>query len=244
MAVEFSPILDLHQFGLFAESRSFRLVTFNLGSMGLLSRDLLTSGPIDQRWVAQLTSGNQKQTEWRLFDGLIAACRGTVGRVRCFDPGRTFPYLDLTSAKTTVTFDDATTFSDGTGWLDGKLPPFVAVDRNASGGARSLVARGFPASTAGVLRWGDLFELRPSGVPADHGHLYIVKGVSNSDADGMTRVSFEPGLRRGIAAGDMIVLQKPSTVFRLASENEGEMTVSAPNTGRFGLSLIEILPRA
>jgi len=238
-----SEIIDLHMFGLFVESQSFDLKSISLSSTGALSGQPLNAGPVAQRWIASVTSAEQDQTEWRPFRGLIASLRGRVGLTRCFDPACRRPLFDVLAAKTQTQWSDATDWSDGTGWSSGCLPPNVAIDAAAARGARSVVMREFPASTEKVLRHGDLFEIRPGGVSAEHGHLYIVTGVANSDASGKTRVAFEPGLRTGVAAGDTVSLREPSTVFSLATDEAGDVNVRAPNIGRFGLPLIEVLPR-
>jgi hypothetical protein len=237
-------MIDLHQFGLFVESQSFDLKSFNLGSTGLLTRELLPGGPVVQRWIARLSSANEDRTEWRQHSGLIASLRGTIGKARCFDPAKRRPLFDELGATTSETWDDSTTWDDGTSWVSGTLPPSVAVAQAGSRQDRTLLVDGFPASTQLALRWGDLFEIKPNGAPADHGHLYIITAACHSDASGKSLLAFEPGLRTNIAPGDKVSLRDPSTVFRLASDDEGEINVTAPHIGRFGLSLVEVLPRA
>lgn len=93
-----------------------------------------------------------------------------------------------------------------------------------------------------ILNMGDLFEARPGGIAAEHGHLYEVNREADTNSTGKTRLYFEPGLRKKIAAGDMIVLRYPTSVFRLASDQEGLISRGLANLGDMGLSLTEVLP--
>lgn len=226
------------------QSRGFRLVSRNLQSSALITGEVTPSGPVVQRWIARLSYPAKREADWRRISGLLAGLRGTQGFLRIGDPMRRMPYHDRTVARTTEAWDDSTSFDDDTGWVSGPLPQFVAAAAAAARSARSILLSGLPASTAGVLGYGDLFEIRPSGVPAAHGHLYEVTGTANSDSSGESRVYFEPGLRTGVAAGDMVVLTEPRSVFRLADEDQGEMEVDNALFGRIGLSLIEVLPRS
>lgn len=238
------PILDWPEDLSEVVTRSFRLVSRNLSSTALITGEILPAGPTDQRFLVELESPARGEAGWRKASGLIASLRGTGGLVRAFDPARRAPYYNKIVTQTTETWDDSTSFDDGAGWVSGPLPAFVAVAEPAARSARSVVMGAFPASTSAVLRPGDLFEVRPSGVPAAHAHLYEVVRQANSDASGESRVYFEPGLRTGVAAGDMVVLTDPRSVFRLAGDDQGNISVGNTFIGSFGLSLIEVLPRS
>ena len=223
-------------------ARSFRLVSRSLQSTSLLSSEVRTAGPTAQRFVAALSFPPRNQVEWRQADGLLTSLRGMSGFLRLGDPAKSEPLFNSLVAETTETWDDATTWDDGAGWASGKLPAFVAAKAAASRGERSMVLQSLPVSTTAVLRPGDLFEVRPNGVPAQHGHMYLVTRQANTDANGETRVTFEPGLRTGVAPGDMIVLTEPKSVFRLIDDEQGEIEVDNTYIGHMGLSLVEVLP--
>jgi hypothetical protein len=226
------------------QTRVFHLISQNLRSAALLTGELLTAGPTSQRWVAELEFPPRAAAEWRRVDGLLAQLRGTSGFVRMGDYARQGPAYNETVAKTTEPWSDATTWDDGSGWQSGPLPASVAAFENAARGARSILTGGFPVSITKALAPGDLFEIRPSGNPATFGHLYIITGYANTDANGQTRIEFEPGLRTGVAVGDQVVLDDPKTVFRLQGDDQGGTSVDSMLIGRLGISLVEVLPRS
>lgn len=225
-------------------ARTFRLTSRNLQSTSLLTREVTPAGPTVQRFVAALSFPPRDQAEWRQADGLLTSLRGMSGLLRLGDPAKKEPLFNSTVTETAETWDDLTTWDDGAGWSSGKLPAFVAAKDAASRGERSVVLQSLPVSTIAVLRPGDLFEIRTNGIPAEHGHLYLVTRQANTDTNGETRVTFEPGLRTGVAPGDMVVLTEPKTVFRLIDDEQGEIEVDNTFIGQMGLSLIEVLPRS
>lgn len=219
---------------------SFQLVPFNLFSTATFDNEINPGGTVDQRFVAKMTFPPKTTLVWREASGIISRLRGIYGRVRMYDPLRRIPAYNIRVMSEQHGFSDGTNWSDDTGWLEGFLPPLVSIVDPAKRGDRSIVVQGYPASEDKVHSPGDLFEIRPNGVAASHGHCYEVVRYSNSDADGKTRIEFEPGLRANVASGDQVVLRDPTTVFRLASDQEGEITRSIAHYGEFGLSLIEI----
>lgn len=226
--------------------RSFRLRSYNVSSIGSQTREVFPGGLIVARFEAKMTMPDLEEDRWREHDGLLARLRGIDGTIRLWDAARPEPRYNALVARSKASWDDGTYFSDGSGWESGPLPPYVVVDQRAARGSNSLMLRGFQASLAAVLRPGDLFEARPNGLPSEHSHLYLVTRTSNTNADGKTRVHFEPGLRKSLCAGDQIVLgggaERPMGIFRLASDDEGLIDVRAPIIGSLGLSFIEVLP--
>lgn len=230
------------------KTRSFRLRAFNISSMAAQTQEYISGGLMVQRFEAGLTLPPQSSEQWRDLDGLIVALRGSSGKIRLWDHQRKEPFYNSTVAASGATWDDGSTFDDGSLWQSGKLPPLVVAGENRSRGEANLLMTGFPASLSGVLRRGDLFEVRPNGIPAEHAHLYQVTRWANSNASGQTRVSFEPGLRRGLRFGDQIVIGGggiyPMSVFRLASDDEGSIEVNEAGHGAVGLRFTEVLPHA
>lgn len=227
--------------------RSFRLRAFNISSIASQTQELIPGGLVSQRFEAKLTMPTMPSDAWRELDGLIAALAGTGGKVRLWDHARPQPYYNKVATETQANWDTGSQWDGKVGWSAGLLPPLVTVGSAAVRGATDMLLSGFPASLDAVLRRGDLFEIRPNGSAADYGHLYLCTGTMNSNSDGDGRVYFMPGLRRGVAAGDVVVLGAeagpfPSSVFRLSSDDEGLIDVQAPDFGVFGLTLIEVLP--
>jgi len=234
------PILSWPQAHAGPQTSGFDLITINLHSVAALTNDIIPGGTIDQRFVFTPAYPPKSNVRGREVSGLIARLRGMRGRVRMYDPLRRIPAYNMKVLVTEHGFSDGTPWSDGTGWKDGFLPPMVSAAALGRRGDRSLVLGGFPASTSAVLTMGDLFEVRPNGQFASHGHLYIVTHVAHSDGNGETRVQFEPGLRAGVAAGDQIVLRDPTTVFQLASDAEGRAARDVNGHWRMGATLIEV----
>lgn len=229
------------------QAGSFQLTARNLYSAGALSGELRPHGPLVQRFVARYTFPPKADLDWRELSGLISSLRGLHGKIRVGDYGRRLPAYNIRQARagnlSEQAFSDGTLFSDGTGFEEGGLPAFCNVDAYAERGSRTLVLRGLPASLAPAFYRGDLFEIRPNGAPATHAHLYEVVRQAQSNADGEARVYFEPPLRATVRAGDQVALHEPTTLMRLAADNEGEIQRDAAEIGRLGLSFIEILPR-
>jgi hypothetical protein len=225
----------------------FFLAPSNLSSSSPYTGQTTPYGPQVQVWTAKLTfptmRAGDNRMPWRQVQGFITGLRGITGRIRMIDYNRMKPFYDAYIAKPTVErWSDNTLFSDGSGWSSGNLPPFITVDEAAEEGADSIVVSGLPASLTAALDMGDLFEVRPDGIPAVHGHLYEVTGRANTNSDGKTRIYFQAGLRKAVKAGDMIVLRYPTSVFQLASDQEGVIQRGLANLGDMGLSLTEVLP--
>lgn len=228
-----------------ARTRAFHLAATNILSVGYMTQ-VTNAFPVAQTWRTKVIFPAKTPEGWREMDGIIARLKGMNGLIRMEDPARVQPLYNEQVSLTTESFDDGTLWEDSTGWSSGMLPPHVAVGEAEAVGANSVVLS-FPSgfmNVAAVLRPGDLLEIRPGGVPATHGHLYIATFTANTDALGKTRVYFEPGLRAAVAMGDMAVLSHAKTVFRLASDEDGEMEVDEARHGRLGLTLIEALPIA
>lgn len=230
------------------EMRSFRLRPFNISAIAGQSQEIVPGGLIVQRYEPKMVMPDLSEERWREHDGIFADLAGIGGKIRLWDPARTEPYYNQTVTPTVTTWDDDALWSGGAGWAAGHLPPFVTVGETASRGATNLLIKGFPASLSGVLRRGDLFEIRPNGIPADHGHLYTVTRWANSNASGESRVYFKRGLLKGVRPGDQICIggggEKPMSVFRLASDDEGDIEVRETMIGSFGVSFTEVLPIA
>lgn len=229
----------------------FQLVSTNLTSTAIFSGEVSPYGPVVQRFYVDLTLPQKRGPDHRFLQGIITRLRGQGNRIRIPDYFRLRTGFDETifqaqkKSNTLQAWSDTKLWTDGTGWSDGYLPPFVTTDIAAVQGDVSLVLRGLPVSTAQVLRVGDLIEHRPNGIPSTAGRLYEVIDDCRTNTNGKTRVYIEPALRAAVAAGDMIVLKYPSTVFRLIDDKQGTMNRIAPgNLGGMGASFMEVLVEA
>lgn len=224
----------------------FRLRSNSLFSAGMSPGAPDIYGPNAQVWTASIPIAPTRRRDWMRIEAFFSRAGGIAGRIRMFDPKRIRPGRDIPpEGERTTTgnpWSDDTYFDDGTGWDDNILPPYCSLYEPASGLADSFVLSGLPASMAPCLWAGDLIEIRPNGVPADFGHLYEVAFDAPTNSDGLTRVSINPGLRSGIAGGDMAVLRYPMSIFRLIDDDQGRLAFGHGGIARSGFSLLELLP--
>lgn len=198
-------------------------------------------GPWSRVWMADLTPAGLDRNDRAIVEGFVTRMDGVGGLMRIHDQFHQEPEYNRT-ARETSTWSDGTLFSDGTPWVDYAIPPSVTVSEAASLEAESLVIQGLPASVPQLFMPSDAFELRPNGIPTPFGNYYRIINWCGSDASGRTRLEFKPGLRQGFAVGDMVVLDKPTCVFRFASDAEGIVTRNASGIrATVGLSLVEEL---
>lgn len=224
-------------------SSQFQLLSKSLTSASPFTGQRTVYGPQVQKFVANLTFPTMRPEKHRRVQGFITRLDGVVGLVRMVDYHRMKTAYDQFEVNPVEQdWSDGSGWSDGTKWVDGYLPPFIEVDEAAPEGSESIVVRNLPASLIKPIGWGDLFEARPNGIPAPHAHLYENVADVNTNASGKTRLYFKPGLRKGVAAGDMIVIRYPTSVFKLATDNEGAITRGLVSLAEMGLSLEEQLP--
>lgn len=207
-------------------------------------------GPFVQVWMADLNfpvspempqerGDGTMRPSWRQWQGFVTRLRGTSGKIRLVDPLRTRPSYDLRVEPTLANFSDGSQFSDGTQWITGALPPFVTVDAVAAVDSDTMVLRGLRAGIEQILDAGDVFEVRPNGIPASFACFHEITHCTRTTAAGKARIYFQPGLRQGCSAGDMVVLRNPTCVMRLADKDQGIVSRDLNRHGRLGLSLIE-----
>lgn len=222
-----------------------RLLFVNLGSQMLFESLRIPGAEGGAYFVGQLAWPPKESPYWRAMSGFIARGGGSRGLFRLFDGARPRPRFDAGVTPQQTAFSDGSRFSDGSGWTEGYLPPFVAVHEGARAGDDSLVLR-FPAhlaSTPNILQEGDRIEIRPGGVWVPHAHYYEVTYDAGTNASGLVRVQFAPRLRLSVASGDQCVLREATTVMRLANDQEGDFVINAALHARLALSLIEHLPQ-
>lgn len=237
---------------------SFNLASLNGQATPIFSaRPRPFGDPLEQRWFFTFQSpplGEKETFGWgsaprearrrpsyREARGRIARLRGTSGKVRLFDPTNHRPYYNLVTGLTKSNWSDGSTFSDGSQWVSGYLPPVIVVDEAAEAGAESIVVRELPESVQSVMRIGDPFEGIPGCERPEYGEYHTIVEDATSNAVGKTRLYFQPGLRGALNPGDQIRLNYPTSVFALLDDKQGEMQ-NEIMTGSFGASFVEVLP--
>lgn len=200
-------------------------------------------GPHVQYWVAKLSFPALEDSDAPEREALIESLGGSAGLLRMGHPTRLTTLYNDEIAATSEAFSDGTHFSDGTGWISGRLPPVIYCVGSAARGETSVIVGGLPASTSRVLRRGDLVEFQRGGIADETPSLHrIVTSDVPTDASGEARIEFRPPLRKGLVAGDSVVLDYATTVFRLMDDDQGVMDRSADGaTNVTGFSLVEAL---
>lgn len=197
--------------------------------------------PHTQIFMTDITFAPLQDPMLQDIDALFTRLRGRSGALRIAEVMRLKPWYDRNVVPGRQNWSDGSTFTDGSGFASGYLPPNVFAAQSAARGARFIVLGGFPVSTAGVLRHGDAFEIKPNGIAAMFPHRYKVMGGGSSNAAGMIGVTIEPGLRAGVAEGDTVSLRNAASVFRMTSDDQFDFEGSNGGIGNGGGSLIEAL---
>lgn len=201
-------------------------------------------GPHAQVWMPQLVATEKDVDVWPSIDAFFSRLGGQAGLLRIGDPSRLIPQYNRALIASVATWSDGSTFTDGTGFVSGLLPPTCYIASAASRGDKSVVIGGLPVSLSRALQRGDLFEVRPNGIASATPNLYqiMVDGATNSS--GQTGVEIRPPLRQGLQVGDMVVLDHPTSVFHLIDDSQAEMQITVPIISNFGFSLIEAIENA
>lgn len=198
-------------------------------------------GPHVQLWQASFTTIDMKEAVHAAMSSFFDEVGGRGGLIRIGHHLRRIPLRDVGVTPGSEMFSDGTGFTDGTGFATGVLPAIIQAASAAAQGTNELIVEGLPASEANVLRKGDLFEIRRDGI-ADHiPSLHRVARSAPTDAEGRAGLQFYPSLRKGVAAGDSIILKNPTGVFRLVDDEQGKIELSFPNFGSVGFTLIEAI---
>ncbi|TAK50234.1 MAG: hypothetical protein EPO23_03240 [Xanthobacteraceae bacterium] len=199
-------------------------------------------GPISQLWTAKLSLTAQDwDDQGQAMAAFLDRLGGQAGLMRIGDVARQIPLRDRASVAASEAWSDGSHFGDGTGWVSGLLPPTVSLDAAAAKGVTYIVVAGLPASEARVLRAGDLIELRAGGIATATPNLYTLVRDAPTDAAGRTGLEIRPPLRQGFAAGDMVVLSNPTSVFRLLDDDQGEAALTGRRLANMGFALVEAI---
>lgn len=223
------------------QDTEFRLKSNSLFSQGINPGAPDVFGPLAQVWVGSIPVPKLDRRQWMAASAFFSRLAGIKGYVRMFDPKRPRPGRDM-PLSLDVPWSDDTFFGDGTGWGGSTMPPFVSLDESADAGDDSVVLAGLPPSVDSCLWAGDVMEFRPNGIHAPHGMFHEVAYDAPTNVAGKTRAYLNPPLRKGLALGDMAVLQWATSVFRAIDDDQGIINHMAGGTGTTGFALIEVLP--
>jgi len=198
-------------------------------------------GPHVQYWQARLIFPTLLDGDLAARESIIEQLGGTAGLLRMGHPFRITPMFSDEAITGIVGWSDGTFFTDGTGWLSGPLPSSIHVYSPAAARTTSVVVGGLPINTSRVLRRGDMVEFRRDGIADETPSLHRVLVDAHSNANGRCSISFLPPLRKAVAAGDQVVLDYPTTVFRLAGDEPQASVRNAAWHGSLEMNLVEAL---
>jgi hypothetical protein len=193
--------------------------------------------------MPKFTASVTDENVWPDISAFFSQLGGQAGLLRIGDPSRSECRYNRERRREASQqwFSDGTKFTDGTGWLDGMMPTAGHLTAPAERGDTFVLIGGLLQSTLGALRSGDLIEFRPNGIADGVPRLHEIVRQANTDADGKTGIQFRPALRAGLAAGDMVVLEYPTSVFHLIDDGQGEIEITPPLLANFGFSLVEAI---
>lgn len=199
-------------------------------------------GPHAAIWMTQLTLAPQAQDSLgQAMAAFFSRLDGQAGLIRIGDPLRLMPQANRVAKPSINTWDDDTLFDDGTGWENRPVPPYAVVAVSASRGENYLVIKALAASKSRLLRRGDLLELRPNGIATETPNLYEIQVDGSTNSSGEVGIEIRPRLRQGFAVGDMVVFDRPTSVFRLVDDDQGAAEMSLPRIANIGFSLVEAI---
>lgn len=220
---------------------SFFLSSINTSSSSPFTGRRSITGPNSQLWRVKVTLAPQEPELWMAMEGFIAELAGQAGLLRFADFAKLLPQRDMAVDPDSEPWSDGTFFDDGSGWASGLLAPSIFATAAASRGDTGFSVGGLPVSESRVLRRGDNIEIRRNGIWDETPSLHILIRDVGTDASGETRLEFRPALRKGIAAGDMVVLTYPMSVFRMIDDAQGQVERTPYLRGDLGFELIEAI---
>lgn len=222
-------------------SCEFGLMPRSLTSQSPWTATQSVYGPHVQYWQAKLKFPVMTSDELATREAIIESLGGQSGLLRMGHPFRMSPLFNSDVDESPSGYSDGTFFDDGSGWANGYLPSTITVWEEADHGGDSVVVTGLPALTNRPLRRGDLVEFRRNGIADLTPSLHRIKRDASTDSSGTTRIEIMPTLRKQLAVGDMCVLDFPTTVFRLMSNDTGFVQRDLSYTGNFEIDLMEAI---
>lgn len=200
-------------------------------------------GPYAQAWTASLSFIPEKwNANGQAMAAFFSRLEGQAGLLRISDVMRRTAQLNRLTPATDEAFTDDTKYTDGTGLAVKPVPSVCTLAAPASRGDKFIVLGNLPVSYPKLLRAGDLVELRPRGQWSKLPSLHELMLVGSTDTQGRTGVEIRPRLSQNYAYGDMAVLDYAQGVFQLADDDQGAMSLSAPDFISMSFDLTQWVP--
>ncbi len=220
---------------------AFYLSRRSLTSKSGFSAHVRASGPIDERWLAEITLPARKAREDSdRFDAIFDRAGGMSGVLSAFSTVHAIPRGTATGlGGAGVPFSDDATFSDGSLFASGISQSTVGAA--GARGSEFVTISGLLASQSVGFAIGDMFAIAQGS--ANYGFLH--KAITNAptDASGVATVQIRPRLREAVAVGQVVHFHKARGVFRVAEDNAHFVSRGPGGIGQARISLVE-LPEA
>lgn len=225
-----------------ADACRFFIGRRHLGSTNPFTRHVRVEGPLDERWIAEVTFNTQSLAEADEYEGFLDRIDGKAGFFTFHDPKRPYPLgaaaggNPFNGGVTHTAFDDGTTFDDGKRFIEGA--GFGYVGAAGVAGSEWLTISGLVASQTVSLKTGDRFSVMIPGQA--YGYLHKVVASAPSDANGDATVKIRPRLRRDVWIGQIVQFNYAKGVFQLQGDDDAHATSwRHPGLGASGFKLVE-----
>jgi hypothetical protein len=163
------------------------------------------------RWMCDATWAGLNPTEWRAFESFLAQLRGAAGRFYYWPPHAWAPRGNAFSGTPVV--------------------------HGANQLGPQLQTRGWTPNAQFVVRAGDYFAVDNA---LGGRELKIIRSDNHADASGLAWLVFDPPLRRSPLDGAPIMLDRPTAIMRLASDDQGAFDHEEGGFASVALQLVEV----
>lgn len=202
-------------------------VTFGIGNRHVLSsnpwsRHVRASGPIDERWLADITLPVKEREDLDRWESVFDQGDGLAGFYSAFDVVHRIP----SGTATGLTRDGGT----GLAWC--------TVGAAGARGDRYVSLAGLLTSQATGFKQGDHICITQDG--ENYGFLHKIIANAATDSAGAATVMIKPRLRENVVAGQMVKLENPRGVFRLADEDVPFVSREPGGFGQPAVRLVEV----
>ena len=209
-------------------SRTARRVNFNLRATLFQTTNPFTGFdrrtlPSDLRWEMRVTFEQTQRDLWAAFDAFETEVRMHSGFFTAYDPSnyvpRGKPLPRVEDGEIVGIGGEVTSQLLGGGGFQ-STGERIEIDEAATIGENQIRLRNMLGRSR-VFRQNDLFTILhgPRNIPLCYKVLRdAVSDGTEGQRDGKSTITFAPGLRHPVVAGDEVIIYKPRTVFQFVTD--------------------------